>query len=129
MKPRILIMDDDPSICRIYLLMLNRLGYDGEAVSSGEETLEHIAAAQQAGKPFQAVILDLTVKQGMGGLATMKELRQRVPDIYAIVASGASRETILSQYVGQGFNAVLPKPFRMQDVADCLGKIGMPPQP
>lgn len=122
-------MDDDASICRIYTLMLDRLGYECDTVPTGEETLAHVDAAQQAGTPYRAVILDLTVKDGMGGLATIKELRKRVPDIYAIVASGAARDSVLSHFAEQGFNAVLPKPFRMQDVADCLQKIGpVPPR-
>ena len=122
-------MDDDVSICKIYGLMLERLGYESEIVSSGEKVLASHAAAQQAQTPFQAVILDLTVREGMGGLATIKQLRPLAPDLYAIVASGSSRETMLSSFTAQGFNAVLPKPFRMQDLADCLEKSGAPRAP
>ena len=122
-------MDDDASICKIYGLMLERLGYETEIVSCGEKVLERHAAARQAQTPFQAVILDLTVREGMGGLATIQQLRPLDPDLYAIVASGSSRETMLSSFTAQGFNAVLPKPFRMQDLADCLQKSGAPRAP
>ena len=122
-------MDDDVSICKIYSLMLDRLGYESETVTSGEKVLERFAAARQAQTPFQAVILDLTVRDGMGGLATIKLLRPLAPDLYAVVASGSAREAMLSSFSAQGFNAVLPKPFRMQDLADCLQKSGAPPVP
>jgi CheY-like chemotaxis protein len=129
MKPRILIMDDDAMICRIYVLMLDRLGYVGETVTTGEQVLKRVAEAREAGQPFAAVILDLTVKDGMGGLDTVRELRKQDPSVHAIMASGAARDAVLSRYAEQGFNDVLPKPFRMQDVADCLQRIQPPPQP
>lgn len=129
MKLRILIMDDDPAICRIFTLMLERLGYEGEAVTCGEEILARAEAARGEGRPFDAVILDLNVSEGMGGLETVRALRERFPGIYAIVASGAARSTIQMQYAEQGFDAMLPKPFRIQDVADCLARVRPAPQP
>ena len=129
MKPRILIMDDDASICTIYRLMLDRLDCECEIVTSGEEAMKHFAAAQAAGNPFQVVILDLTVGEGMGGLETIRALRKKDPAVYAVVASGSAHNSMESLGEGHSFNASLPKPFRMQDVVNCLAKIGIGPKP
>jgi two-component system, cell cycle sensor histidine kinase and response regulator CckA len=125
MKPRILIMDDDALICTIYKLMLGRLDCEYEIVPSGEEALKLFVAAQAADQPYRAVILDLTVGEGMGGIETIHALREKDPAIYAVVASGSARDTMASLCEGHGFNASLPKPFRMQDVVNCLAKIGI----
>jgi DNA-binding NtrC family response regulator len=120
MTKRILVMDDDDSIRKIFTLMLTRMDYDVETVSQGEEAVERYKAARQAGTPFDAVILDMTVQEGMGGEATLKALKAMDPAVCAVCASGQSRETTAENHVRQGFKALLPKPFRYQDVADCL---------
>lgn len=120
MSQRILIMDDDDSICKIFTLMLTRLGYEVESASRGETAIDLYQAARLAGTPFSVVILDLTVQEGMGGEATLQALKAIDPAVCGVCASGQSREATSENYVQQGFKAVLPKPFRFQDVADCI---------
>ena len=120
MKPKILVMDDDVSICKICTLLLNRLGYDVDSASCGEDTLVLFEKAIKDGVPYRAVILDLTVLKGMGGLETVKKLRALDPDVYAIMASGSSVDNMLSSYQAHGFQAILPKPFRIQELTDCI---------
>jgi len=123
MNPKLLILEDDASICKVYVLMLNRFGMDVDVVESGEEAIERYKAARAAGTPYLGVILDLTVVKGMGGLATLKQLKTIDPGVYAIVASGASHETTQSRYHDQGFSDALPKPFRVTDVQNCVARL------
>jgi two-component system, cell cycle sensor histidine kinase and response regulator CckA len=123
MTNRILIMDDDETICTLCGLLLNRLGYEADSTTSGEEALVAYDRALKAGTPYRGVILDLTVKQGMGGLAVIPKLRELDPHVYAIVASGASVESLTGTYKSQGFDDILPKPFRLQDMSDCLQRM------
>ncbi|MEI8139573.1 MAG: response regulator [bacterium] len=123
MKQKILVMDDDPSICKICTLLLNRIGYDVDTASSGEEAITLFSKALQAKSPYLAVILDLTVQTGMGGLDVVKKLITLDPSVYAIMASGASVDNMMSSYKSRGFKAVLPKPFRLQDITDCMKNI------
>jgi CheY-like chemotaxis protein len=123
MKPKILVMDDDVSICKICTLLLNRLGYDVDTTSCGDEALTCFEKALKENTPYLAVILDLTVQSGMGGLETLKKLRILDPNVYAIMASGSSLDNMLLSYQSHGFKDVLPKPFRVQDLTDCIVKI------
>ena len=113
-------MDDDESICRIFALMLGKLGYEVETVAAGEAAIERYRQAHDSGKPFQIVILDLTVREGMGGEDALIALKDFDPNVRAVCSSGQSREATSEVYLQQGFKAVLPKPFRFQDVADCM---------
>ena len=126
MKPKILIMDDDASICRICTLLLNLLNYEVDSVSNGEQAVELYSQAMKTKTPYLAVILDLNVKTGMGGLETVKKLRAIDPDLYAIMASGSSVDNAITSYQTHGFNASLPKPFRLRDVTQCMEKIKLP---
>ena len=123
MNGRILVMDDDESICRIFVLMLGRLGYEVVTVSTGEAAVQQFTEAKAGGKPFSAVILDLTVREGIGGVETLHAMKAVDPEVRAVCASGQSREASIDSYAQQGFKAVLPKPFRYQDVVDCVTKL------
>jgi CheY-like chemotaxis protein len=120
-------MDDDEAIRKIYAILLERLGYGVDAVACGEEAIERFQEAGREGVPYRAVILDLNVEAGMGGLETLKQLRALDPHVYCIVASGSSREATAAEAHSHGFNDVLPKPFRLQEVMDCVSRLG-PPQ-
>ncbi|MEI6789144.1 MAG: response regulator [bacterium] len=126
MKQKILVMDDDVSICKICTLLLNRLGYDVDTRLCGEEAIACFEKALQEKTPYLAVILDLTVQSGMGGLETLKKLRILDPNVYAIMASGSSLDNMLLSYQSHGFKDVLPKPFRVQDLTDCMVKLNPP---
>jgi len=123
MKQKILVMDDDPSICKICTLLLNRIGYDVDTAPSGEEAVALFSHALETDRPYLAVILDLTVQTGMGGIDALKKLRAINPAVYAIMASGASVDNMIASYKSHGFNAVLPKPFRLQDITECMQRI------
>ena len=72
---RILVMDDEEMIRKVTKQMLGRLGYDPDFAKDGNEAIELYQEAIESGKPFEAVILDLTVKEGLGGKdAVMKIL-------------------------------------------------------
>ena len=60
--------------------------------------------------------MDLTIKGGMGGEETFKELLKLNPNVKAIVASGYSTKKILSDFKNYGFAGMLSKPFMMSDL-------------
>jgi len=117
---RILVMDDDQTVCNLLGIMLEQLGYVAETANNGEEVLEKYTEAQRAGNPFNAVIMDLIVTTGMGGRDTMEELKKIDPYARAIISSGYVHNSILSDYRCYGFQAVLPKPYRLSDLKNAL---------
>lgn len=123
MNQRILVLEDDQALCKIYAIILRKIGFDVEFASCGEEAIRKYAAAHDSGTPFRAVILDLYVTGGMDGIEACAGLRAVNPQLYAIVASGAARETLSSEYQQHGFDDFLPKPFRVQDLENCLARI------
>jgi CheY-like chemotaxis protein len=117
---RILVMDDEAAIRDLTSQLLETLGYEVTAVTDGLEAVKTYEQAQQQGENFQAVILDATIRGGMGGLATIEHLRNLDPNVTAIVCSGYSDEAALSQFLAYGFRGALPKPFTRAELADTL---------
>ena len=120
---RILLMDDEKSIRKVTKQMLERLGYNPDFAKDGTEAIELYQESIESGEPFDAVILDLTIKEGIGGIDTIKKLMEIDPQVRAIVSSGYSNDPAMKDYRAYGFIGALPKPYTMKDLSATLNKI------
>ncbi len=116
-------MDDEKMIRNLSEQILSRLGYAPEVAKDGVEAIELYKKARDSGKPFDAVILDLTIKGGMGGKETIKALLEIDPQVKAIISSGYSNDPVITNFKEYGFVGVLPKPYIMKDLKDELSKV------
>ncbi|MEX2044163.1 MAG: ATP-binding protein, partial [Opitutus sp.] len=64
---RVLFMDDDPKISALTATMLESLDYKYDLAKNGEDAIALYKRYQNIGRPYDAVIMDLTVVGGMGG--------------------------------------------------------------
>ena len=117
---RVLVMDDEAAIRELTSQLLGTLGYEVTAVPDGLEAVRLYERALRRGEHFQAVILDATVRGGMGGVATIERLRAMDPEVNAIICSGYSDEAALSEFLTYGFRGALPKPFTRSELAEAL---------
>src|SRR5438132_1197046 len=117
---RVLVMDDEAAIRELTSELLGTLGYQVTAVPDGEGALKTYEDAMRTGEQFQAVILDATIRGGMGGVATIERLRDLDPNVTAIICSGYSDEAALAEFLTYGFRAALPKPFTRHELAHVL---------
>lgn len=120
---RILVMDDDEMVRNVSCGILDSIGYRTRAVANGEEAVREFEAAIASGKPYDAVILDLTVPGSMGGRQTMQKLRELDPEVAAIVSSGYANDPVMSHYREYGFVAALSKPYSAKEMADVVGRV------
>jgi nitrogen-specific signal transduction histidine kinase/CheY-like chemotaxis protein len=118
-KGRILIMDDEEIVRSVAGHMIESLGYEVDFSENGEQAIEKYSAAKRSNRPFNAVILDLTVRGGMGGKEAVGRLAEIDPEVRAIVSSGYSADDIISNYREYGFQEVLSKPYQI----DVLGRV------
>jgi len=119
----VLLMDDEEMILDISVEMLIALGYSVETAIDGKNALEKYIDADKCGKPFDVVIMDLTIPGGKGGEEVITELLDINPLVKAIVSSGYSTGKIMSNHTEYGFKGRLVKPFRMKTLEDELCKI------
>lgn len=121
-KRRILLMDDEEIIREVAQGMLEMLGDDVELACHGEEAIGKYQGALLSGNPFDLVILDLTIKGGMGGKETIQKLQEIDPEVRAVVSSGYSDNSVVASYREHGFQGVLNKPYNIKDLSACLDK-------
>jgi two-component system, cell cycle sensor histidine kinase and response regulator CckA len=72
---------------------------------------------------FDAVIMDLTVSNGLGGKETMARLRALNPGVKGLVSSGYSSDPVMANFREYGFSGVLVKPYRLKELADAIKRL------
>ncbi len=103
-------MDDEHEIRRLATHMLQHLGLEVHSVADGAAAAEEYTRALRDGRRYDLVVLDLTIPGGMGGLQTLRRLREIDPEVCAVVSSGYSEDEVMATYRSHGFRAMVPKP-------------------
>ncbi len=120
---RVLIMDDEKEIRNVAGEIIKELGFKVDYARDGSEAIELYRRFMAAGKTFDAVIMDLTIPDGMGGAEAIKNIIRIDPDVKAIVSSGYSNNSIMSDFSSYGFKGVLKKPYNVQKLSAILGEV------
>jgi signal transduction histidine kinase len=120
---RVLIMDDEPELRRVLALCLEELGYEVEQAENGAEAVDCYERAYHSGRRFDLAILDLTVRKGDGGVATLERLKRFDPAVTAVATSGYSDSPVLANHEQHGFAAALAKPYRFAMLAHVLRRV------
>ncbi len=122
-KGTVLVMDDEESIRDVLAAMLQCEGYGVAFATDGAQAVELYREAYEAGDPYSAVIMDLTIPGGMGGKDAITRLVEIDPDVRAIVSSGYSQDPVIARFREYGFKGVLSKPFRLEELEDVLAQV------
>ncbi len=123
---RVLVMDDEESLRHLAITLLLRMGLKPTAVSDGVAAVREFSAARDAGRPFDLVILDLTIAGGMGGKETIEQIRKLDSKVPAIVSSGYSNDPVLADFTRYGFQAAAAKPFEVGELVETITRLLTP---
>jgi len=119
-KGKILLMDDEQIIIDVTLEVLKFLEYDVMFARDGAAALDVYKREKEAGAPFDLVILDLSVPEGLGGKDAIALLKAYDPAVKAVVSSGYSNDPAVQNFSDYGFSGKLSKPYKISDLKELL---------
>lgn len=120
---RILLMDDEVSILDLVAQILKKMGYGVDVAKNGTEALRTYRKAMREGRPYDLVMLDIVIKQGLGGKETLYRLQKINPGIKAIALSGYLGDRDIDDLKRIGFSEVIRKPARVREFADAVNRV------
>lgn len=113
-KPRVLVLDDDPSLLRAISLSLRLEGYEVETAVDGIDGLEVLSKGE-----FDVIVLDLQMPR-MDGRAFYGELRQRGFQMPVLVLSAYGAHDARRELGAEG---AVSKPFDPSDLVSTIGRL------
>ena len=110
MKPKILIVDDEPDICRALEFLITKEGYDVSSVNSGEDAIEKIKQVS-----FDVIVTDIKMGKvdGMGVLEKAKEIS---PDTAVIMMTAFASIESAVEAMKRGAADYIVKPFLNEEI-------------
>jgi two-component system sensor histidine kinase/response regulator len=122
---RVLVVDDNPVACEVACGLLGHLHIPCETTSSGEQGMVLLEEAHQRGEPFDLLLLDWQLGEGIDGLSLARTLRQRgdiqQPRIVLVTAYG--RGDAQQQEDAAAVDAWLSKPIHPSDLIDTVAEL------
>jgi PAS domain S-box-containing protein len=122
-RGKILIMDDERSVREVAKEMLHFLGYEVGFAEDGNDAIASYRAAKESGRPFDLVIMDLTIPGKIGGKEAIQRLLEIDPSVKTIVSSGYSNDPIMADCIKYGFKGVMTKPYKMEELSKIIRKV------
>ena len=118
-RERILLVDDEPSIAKLVTRMLERMGYQVEAMTSSSEALTVFRSKPGA---YDLVIMDMAMPR-MTGDRLARELIAIRPEIPIVLCTGFSDRIDEQQAAELGVKALLLKPVRKRELAALIRRL------
>lgn len=120
---KVLVMDDDDYMRLAMSSAIESRGFKTESAGNGSEAIDLYTRAMNQGSPFDVVILDLTIRGGMGGKETVLKLLAIDPKVKAVVISGYSDDPVLTNPERFGFKAGMEKAFDVDRLCSTISNI------
>ena len=107
---RILVIDDELSICQNCIKILSRIECEVEYALNGYDALRMMEA-----EPFEVIITDLKMSS-LGGMEVLSRVKAAYPDTMVIVITGYASVSSAVEVMKMGAFDYLPKPFTPEEL-------------
>ena len=116
-KLQILILDDEPIVCKRLKPAFLKAGYDVETFTDSAHAMERTLE-----KNFDIVITDLKM-EGMSGMEFLSEVKKRSPRTEVIVITGFATMEAHKESMQKGVFNFVAKPFKLTDILDMVTQL------
>ena len=114
---KILVVDDEPSICEVLCEALTLKGYKVILARNGHEALDMIREGT-----VSAVITDIRMPK-MSGTHCFEEIKRINPGAMVIIASGYSDDGAMRKSLKKGATRFIDKPFNVKQLLRLIREV------
>lgn len=115
-KLRILVLDDEPIVCKRLHPALEKLGYEVRTFTNSLEAMDHIQENE-----YEIIITDLKMK-GLDGMRFLQEAKKRSPRTEVIVITGFATLETAKESFQKGVFDFIAKPFKLSEIQEVVGR-------
>ena len=119
-KPRVLVIDDEPSVLLTYKLILEQEGYDVTAAPTSKQARQILEESK-----FELILCDYSLEQQHTGFEVIDAARKASPETPCVLLTGYANNETAQLAKNQGIH-VLFKPIEieefLQTTASLLGR-------
>ncbi|HOT74504.1 MAG TPA: ATP-binding protein [Candidatus Wallbacteria bacterium] len=119
----ILVMDDEIDTLAPICDMLSENGNVVTLVENGEAALKLYDEKMKKGQKFDLVIVDLVIRNGLGGMEFIKKLLELDPRARAIISSGRADDKLMTDYRQYGFYGAIAKPYKAEELNELIAGV------
>jgi DNA-binding NtrC family response regulator len=116
-KTQILILDDEPIVCKRLKPAFQKAGYEVETFSDSASAMARIDE-----KRFDIIITDLKMK-GTDGMHFLERIKEIAPDTGVIVITGFATSDTAKESFRKGAFDFVAKPFKLNDILDTVRRL------
>lgn len=113
----ILIVDDEPNMCKTLADILHDEGYEVSTAASGEEAVEMCSK-----RSYDIILLDVRMP-GMNGVEAFRRIRLHQENVRVIMMSAYSVDELKEVALDEGAIAFLPKPLDIERIIKLIGEV------
>jgi DNA-binding NtrC family response regulator len=115
-RPRILLVDDEVVFANNLFKLVSKRGYDAVVVYNGADAVNIVGE-----KEFDVIILDMKMP-GMDGIATLKEIKKKVPSVEVVILTGHGSVESGIEGMQLGAFDFLMKPVSIDDLQEKVSE-------
>jgi len=116
-KTQILILDDEPIVCKRLRPAFQKAGYEVETFTDSASAMARIEE-----KRFDIVITDLKMK-GADGMHFLARIKEIAPDTGVVVITGFATSESAKESFRKGAFDFVAKPFKLSDIIDTVRRL------
>jgi DNA-binding NtrC family response regulator len=113
-KLRVLVLDDEPIVCKRLQPALEKLGFEVDTFTQSVEAMHQV---QQSA--YDIVITDLKMKE-VDGMRFLEEVKKQRPQTEVIVITGFATMETAKQSFQKGVFDFIAKPFKLSEIQDVV---------
>jgi len=113
-RAKILVVDDEPTICSMMNVFLTQIGYQVRTVNSGEDAIDAFDE-----DPPDMVLLDISMP-GMRGIDVLQLMKSRKTDCGIIMLSAYGDDQTIQEAMDMGAYCYIQKPMELMELKKHL---------